>query len=562
MVHCRDYLRERPDDPDALQFLATALLARGEAEAAVATLRHAVRVNPGHAQMQLTLVRLLLKSGAIDEAITVCEQASAAVALSKTARAETITVLARLGRYDDAERIMREGFSVAPPAGSELHQLSRILFEQGRVDEAISVLRGLVDETGAQPAVHSDMLRAMNYSDAFSPEVISAEHARWNKRHAVALAADAKPHANDRSVDRRLRIGFVSPYFRKHAVMFFLESVVPALCTDFDIFLYADVAQEDEYSARLRSFVALWRDTHTLDDAQLAMLIRADAVDILIDLSGHTPGNRLLAFARRPAPVQMTWNGYPNTTGLQAIDYRVTDAHCDPPGATEHLHSERLLRLPTIFMSWRPPGDAPAVSELPAKYSGRITFASLNSCYKLSPTILAVWAKILVAQPSARLLLATVPPGSAQQRIEQALAAAGVDPKRLVFRPRVDHAAFLRLHAEADIALDPFPYHGTTTTCFSLWMGVPVVSLAGRSHAARVGVTLLTHAGLPHLVARDADHYVQVAVDLAADMNALATLRSGLRHRLLSSPLTDGDDCARALGSLFRSAWGEWCASD
>jgi protein O-GlcNAc transferase len=290
----------------------------------------------------------------------------------------------------------------------------------------------------------------------------------------------------------------------------------------------------------------------------MGALIRREGIDILIDLTGHTPGNRLLVFARRPAPLQMTWNGYPNTSGMQAMDYRITDALCDPPGTTEPLHSERLLRLPGPFMSWQAPKDMPLSKA--ARHRRTPLFGSFNACYKLSATTLALWARILTALPHARLLLAAVPAGVAEQRVRVAFQTAGVDPARLDFRPRVTHEAFLELHKEIDIALDPFPYHGTTTTCFSLWMGVPVVTLAGATCVSRVGVSLLTHCGLSWLVARDQEQYVRIACELAHAGDRLDELHATLRARVEASALTDGNACARSLEAAWREAWIEWCA--
>lgn len=555
--HCRTWLDGDPDDVDGLQFLAAARLGRGELAAGIEHLRRALGVDPARADVRLGLLRLLMKSGALDDALSCYQQAPAD---AKPVRLELAALLARMGRYDDGERLLAASSPHDAQSPAEAQQLARVLFEQGRVDESIERLRELVSRPAASPAMHSDLLRALNYSDRLAAEAIYREHANWDDRHARGLQWACGPHPNTTDPERRLRIGFVSPYFRKHAVTFFFESVLPGLCAEnCDVVLYADVAQQDEYSARLRAAGAGWRDTLQLDDERLARLVRADRIDILIDLSGHTPGNRLLAFARRPAPVQMTWNGYPNTTGMRAIDYRITDAACDPPGTTEHLHRERLLRLPRIFMSWRPPLDAPDVCAPATERNGHVTFGSFNACYKLSPTILQVWAAILAAQPTARLLLAAIPDGVAQRRIAGAFAASGIDPQRLEFRARVDHESFLRMHADVDVALDPFPYHGTTTTCFSLWMGVPVVSLAGATAVARVGVALLANIGLEALVARDGADYARIAASLASDRDRLAALRAGLRARVRSSPLTDGDGCAAALAGALRSAWRAWC---
>jgi predicted O-linked N-acetylglucosamine transferase (SPINDLY family) len=356
-------------------------------------------------------------------------------------------------------------------------------------------------------------------------------------------------------------VGFVSPYFRRHAVTFFLESVLEHHDREnFEVLLYADVPRPDETSRRLQDHGCAWRSTVGMDDAALAQAVRADATDILVDLSGHTPGHRLLAFARRPAPVQVTWNGYPNTTGMDSIAYRLTDAVCDPPGSTEERHSERLVRLPGVFMSWRTPLDAPQVAPAPALAAGCVTFGSFNGCYKITAAVVRVWARVLRAVEGSRLLLVTVDGDVARRRLLDLFAANGIGPGQLEFLPRMSHDEFLGAHARADIALDAFPYHGTTTTCFSLWMGLPVVVLGGNTHASRVGVTLLQSAGLGQLATTSEDDYVGVAVGLAGNPAALAEMRSGMRARIAASTLADGQACARSVEAAFRSMWHDWCS--
>jgi predicted O-linked N-acetylglucosamine transferase (SPINDLY family) len=257
----------------------------------------------------------------------------------------------------------------------------------------------------------------------------------------------------------------------------------------------------------------------------------------------------------------VTWNGYPNTTGMKAMDYRITDAFSDPPGTTEALHSETLARLPDIYMTWRPPADAPDVGALPALASGHITFGSFNSCFKITPTLVALWARLLRAVPRSRLMLLTITSRGAEQRVRDLFNGHGVGPDRLELLPRMTHEEFLAAHGRADIALDTYPYHGTTTTCFSLWMGLPVVVLAGPVHVSRVGVSLLGNLGMPEWIAHSRDEYVEIATKLASDVPALAAARSGLRQKMLDSPITDGVRGARALEDAFRRMWSDWCAA-
>jgi len=556
----RKGLLQYPGDADLLQFLASAYLARGETAQAIGALQQAVARSPAPWNLHLSLARLLAGSERQSEADEQYAHACGHEQTAAIASKERASLLNQLGRYDEAERCARAFLAREDGSVPHRHELASALFEQGRVDEALEVLGPICSQTNADPRLHSDFLRALNYTDSVSAAEAFRAHKIWGERHADPLNVTTMPFANTRDADRVLRVGFVSPHFRKHAVTFFLESVLAHIRPDqIEVTLYSDARREDEYSARLRRSVNRWHGTAQLSDDALAGLVREDGIDVLIDLTGHTPGHRLLTFARRAAPVQMTWNGYPNTTGMSAMDYRLTDAHCDPPGSTEHLHTERLLRLPEIFMSWQVPADAPEPGPIPAIHNGHITYGSFNGCYKLTETTLQLWSDLLERDERARLVLAAMPDGNARLRVSRAFERRGIDPGRVEFRGRVGHEAFLDLHRDVDIALDPFPYHGTTTTCFSLWMGVPVITLLGDSHASRVGGTLLAGAGLPELIAHDADEYVQIACALGADIGALTSLRAGLRKRLSASALTDGYACARALHVACRQAWMDWC---
>lgn len=549
---CDAVLAREPANLDALSFRASALLAQGRTREGVANLRRATELAPRSADAHASLAAVLAAAGDPEGAADAYRRALDLRPDDIEVRLEFAALLKALGQYDDLEACCRAGLGSSPRHAGLQHALAGALFEQGRVDEAIAEVRAALALNPNASAVHSDLLRMLNYADAQDPAAVYREHRAWDARHAAALTASA-PHANPPDPARRLRIGYVSPYFRKHAVTFFLEALIEHHDRErFEVMLYADVAQPDDYSQRLQDHGAQWRSTVGMSDEELARLVRADAVDILVDLSGHTPGHRLLAFARRPAPLQVTWNGYPNTTGMSAMDLRITDAHCDPEGATEHLHSEKLVRLPRIYMAWRPPADAPEVAPPPALAAGHVTFGSFNSCYKLTPRLIALWSRLLARVPQSRLMLLTVGAGAAERRVRDLFAQNGIAQDRIELVPRVTHEEFLAAHARADIALDSFPYHGTTTTCFSLWMGVPVVTLAGAVHASRVGVSLLTNLGAPEWIARDEEDYVEIAARLAGNPSGLAELRSGLRDRMRRSPLTDGKSFARDFENALR----------
>jgi predicted O-linked N-acetylglucosamine transferase (SPINDLY family) len=558
---CRSRLERNPDDVDALQALAAASLAHGRTEEGLDALRKSAALRRHDGQPFGTLGRVCAALGHVDEAIEAYGKAIALRPELHESADELVHLLKAVGQYDRAEDVCRQAIASGGDSAQRRHALAGVLFEQGRVEEAIAALEASLERAPDAASVHSDVLRALNYADGTAPQTVFEAHKAWGRRHADPLSAVAAAHENDPDARRRLRVGYVSPYFRKHAVTFFFESVVEHHDRDgFELVLYADVPRPDEYSERLKAHGAKWRSTVGHDDTALAQMVRDDRIDILVDLSGHTPGNRLLAFARRPAPIQVTWNGYPNTTGMRAIDYRVSDALCDPPGRTEHLNTETLVRLPSVFMSWRPPQDAPDPRSPPCDARGHITFASFNACYKITPTSVALWSRILREVPGSRLVLFTIPPGRSEQRLRSLFLAQGIADDRVETRERMTHEAFLSAHQEIDIALDSFPYHGTTTTCFSLWMGVPVISLVGPTHVSRVGLSLLASIGLADLAAESADGYIATAVALANAPEKLASLRGGLRTQMLRSPLTNGAECAKALEDAYRALWANWCA--
>jgi protein O-GlcNAc transferase len=555
---CHAILARDAGRQDALHLLAASCFGLGRQQEGIACLRRICELAPGEAKSHLNLAGILAGTGDAAGAVESYRQALQLQPETPEILNALAVLLKALGSYDEAEAYCSA--SLRKSASADVRRLlANVWFEQGRVEEAIAGLRSLLETGSDLPAAHSDLLRMSNYVRT-DPPALYREHRAWADRHARPLEKAAPSHANTPQRARRLRIGYVSPYFRKHAVTFFLESVIEHHDRDsVEVILYADVAQPDDYSRRLQGYGAAWRKTLDLSDEALAARVREDAVDILVDLSGHTPGNRLLAFARRAAPIQITWNGYPNTTGMESMDYRITDAYCDPPGTTEHLHSEILVCLPHIYMTWRPPDDAPAPGPLPVLTAGAVTFGSFNGCYKITPEVVAVWARILGRVPGSRLVLLTVTGDVAEERLRALFAAQGIAGKRLQIQPRVTHDEFLAAHRQVDIALDAFPYHGTTTTCFSLWMGVPVVALAGTAHASRVGVSMLSNLGLPHLAAGTPDEYVDAAVGLAADTAALSELRATLRDRMLGSPNTDGKACAASLERAYRDTWHRWC---
>jgi protein O-GlcNAc transferase len=404
-------------------------------------------------------------------------------------------------------------------------------------------------------------LLALQYLPHLNGAHLLAEHQLWARRHTGA-PAEAPPVA-DRNPERRLRIGYVSGDFRDHPVAAFIEPILSAHDRQaVEVFCYVDVPAPDKFTERLRRHVDAWRSLAGLSDAVAAQLVRADRIDILVDLTGHTTRPRLRVFALRPAPVQATYLGYPGTTGLPAIDYRITDAVADPPGEPE-VHTERLLRLPGCFCCYAPPASAPAVNPSPALAAGQVTFGSLHNLAKLNDAVLDLWCEVLRAVPSAHLLIARdTLTGQTKEMFARKFRDRGIAPERLELR-RVwgSPGNHLRHYADIDISLDAFPWSGHTTACESLWMGAPVVTLYGNRHAGRMAASILTAVGLTDLVARTPAEYVERAVRLATEPKTLAALRARLRDQMRRSPLCDGPAFTRTLEQAYRQMWRQFCST-
>ena len=393
-------------------------------------------------------------------------------------------------------------------------------------------------------------------------DYLLAAHREWDERYG-RQAPRPTAYANVRDVGRRLKIGYLSPDFRQHSVAYFIEPLLKAHDRQaVEVFCYAEVMRPDTVTAHLQGLADHWLMTVGLSDDELAERIGTDGIDILVDLAGHTANNRLRVFARKPAPVQVTWLGYPNTTGLEAIDYRLVDAMTDPAGEADAWASETLVRLEGGFHCYSGLKGAPEPGVPPCLSAGTVTFGSFNNPAKVSAATFDAWAKLLCRLPQARLLLKGKPFADAGTRalFLARLGKRGVAAERVELMAWLpDAAAHLAVYHRVDIALDPFPYNGTTTTCEALWMGVPVVTLRGDRHAGRVGASLLSQIGLPDLIANSVEEYVEIAVALASDPARLMDLRRSLRARIAASPLCDGRAFARKIEAAFRTMWQHWC---
>jgi predicted O-linked N-acetylglucosamine transferase (SPINDLY family) len=482
------------------------------------------------------------------------------------ARSNLGTALLESGRIDEAIAALQTAIGIRPDLPVTHNNLGIALRESGRLEEAIASYDRAIALDPEYGTAHASRLFALHGHPDYDAARLLAEHRAWNQRFALPLAREPRPGpaagAEDRAPERRLRLGYVSPDLRKHPVGFFLLPLFEAHDRRlFDVSCYTDVRVPDELTRRLRSQVTSWRSTTGMSDAEVAAQIRADRIDILVDLAMHSAGNRLRVFARKPAPVQVTYLAYCSTTGLDAIDWRITDGFLDPPGASDAAYAERSMRLQQgCYWCYQPPidTDCPEVAPLPALDTGRTTFGCLNDFSKIGRPLLETWCRLLAMVPRSRLVL-HAPAGSSRAGARAVFSQAGVDPDRLQFLDRVPLAQYLAAYGNIDVALDPFPYGGGRTTCDALWMGVPVVSLTGGTAVGRGGTSILSNLGLSELVARTAGEYLAIAARLGTDLPRLARLRSGLRERMQRSPLMDRQGFARAMEAAYRQMWREYC---
>jgi protein O-GlcNAc transferase len=549
----RDILQRQPQHADSLNLLGVIALQTGNLEAALALVQRAVALRPDAAVCRNNLGQILERLGRDDEAARCYEAALALDTGYAEAHNNLGLALARRDRLAEADAHYEKAIALDAKYAEPQTNRGNLLKDRGEIDAAVACYRRAVELRPDLSALHSNLLLALHYHAGYSPADLQREHDAWAERHVAPLAAARRPHDNSHDPERRLRVGYVSPDFREHPVARF---VLP-LFREHDrkqvqVYAYSDVAKADPITNVLRNRVDRWRDVATLGNEQLAETIRADGIDVLVDLAAHSGGNRLLTFARKPAPVQITYLAYCSTTGVDAIDYRVTDRVLDPPGEWSG-YTETSLHLPNCYWCY----SEPQVRPTPARAAGPPTFGCLNNFAKVSDLTLELWARLLLRVPEARLLLYARTEFH-RDRVRGALRKAGVDEARAVFVGRQSLADYLLTYREIDVALDPHPYGGGTTSCDALWMGVPVVTLVGRTAVSRAGATLLANVGLERLVARSEEQYVELAAGLLSDAEGLAALRAELRARVEASPLMDAPQFARDFEALLKSAWRAW----
>jgi len=545
----------RADDAESLCRRGDEAERSGLFDEAAQCFRQALDQRPGDAHIRSLLAGALNKGKHAEEAQTVAQAGLAAKPDHVPLLIELAASLMQQNRWEQALPHLQRAVRLAPDMGEPHFGLGAVNLELGKVDDAIASFRRAHERMPDHAGVHSGLAFIQNYSADYTPEQLLAEHKRYGDLHDKPVGAPPP----DRTWPRRLRIGYVSPDFRRHVVSTFMLPIIARHDREkFEVYCYYVFEDADAVTDGFIELADRWRHCRG-SPQQIFERIREDRIDILVDLAGHSRHGALEVFALRAAPVQVSYLGYPNTTGLRAIDYRITDAKADPPGAADAHYVERLVRLPRTFVCFRP-GPGTEVRPLPALQGAPFTFGSFNNILKVSPPFIRAAARILKAVPESRLLLKDkrLAAQGTQRNVEAAFSEHGIDRARLLLRGWEPTAqSHLKTYDAVDLSLDTFPYNGTTTTCEALWMGVPVVSLRGDRHAGRVGVSLLDSMGLNEFLAQTEDEYVSIASGMAADLERLAGLRAGMRARMQASPLLDERGFVAELEQCYLEMWKE-----
>lgn len=551
-----------PESEQLQLILAESLLQAKRIDEGRQCLEELVRSAPGNVDAQLRLGRFYLDKDDYKAAY----RCFAIVLQMNPDNAEALgymgIVLIRHCQFDEAITVLSRAYALTPTNAMILNNLGRAFKMMGRQHEALDWFRQALEVEPENASIVSNYLFSLCYCEGLEPLWVAQEYFRLapqcqpRGQHDLIDVVSVEPRKSD-----RVRVAYVSGDFYTHSVSYFLEPVLQHHDRKkYEIFCYSVGRAHDATTERLMSLVDCWRDMVAMPPEELWRQVRTDQIDILVDLSGHTADNRLGAFALRAAPVQVSWIGCPATTGLTQMDYYLTDYYCDPPGATEQFYTESLIRLPRTFCCYLPPLEFPPVGLSPFLANSCITFGSFNNFAKVTRRQIGLWARILAAVPGSMLYLKSMSLGSTSVKhdVLEQFAAVGVAEGRLLVRG-ITETSFEHLaeYGTVDIALDTFPYHGTTTTCEALWMGTPVITLAGSTHASRVGVSLLENVGCPELIATSEEHYVQIATTLARDVNRLKQYRRDLRSRLAYSPLMDAVGVTQELEEAYQAMYAQ-----
>jgi predicted O-linked N-acetylglucosamine transferase (SPINDLY family) len=561
IVILRGALELNPNFVQAAYNLGNALQGRGKFTEAAEMFRRAIALDPAmvDAHNNLGNVLQLLRDfkGAVDAYIAALKIKADFV----PAHNNLGSTLRRIGKIDESITALQHAIRLEPDFYQAHCNLGNSFKDAGKLDQAIACFRRALQLKPADDASHSNLVFTVQYHPDYDSAAILREALLWNVRHAQPLKNEIRPLENDRSPDRRLRIGYVGADFREHCQSLF---TIPLFSnhdkTMFEIFCYAHVTRPDDKTERIRASCDGWQTIVGMTDHEVAQKIRHDRIDILVDLTMHMSFGRPLVFARKPAPIQVTWLAYPGTTGLSAMDYRLTDPYLDPPGEHDHDYCEKSVRLPETFWCYDPLSEDLDIGELPAQRNGHITFGCLNNFCKATKPSLEMWSAVLRAVKDSRFILLAAP-GSHRQTIREFFQSRDVDPNRLEFVEFQARPDYLTVYRRIDIGLDTLPYNGHTTSLDSMWMGVPVITRIGETVVGRAGWSQLSNLGLQELAANTDDEFLKIAADLAADLPQLNDLRTTLRERMKGSPLMDAPKFAKNVESAYRDIWKTYCVS-
>ncbi|OXH86088.1 glycosyltransferase, partial [Burkholderia multivorans] len=529
-AHAQRLVAEYPDDGACWRALSASLHKSGRYAEMIDAGQRTIALLPDEVLVRILLADTLRVMNRLAEAEDVCRR----LLELRPDHAEALRihglVLFALRRADEAIAACRRAVELAPNAAAPNGTLGFLLLELGATQEALGWLRRAIEIDPTDSVTHSSMLFCLAHSSDLDPQALVAEHRKFGQRYENRKRKRTAVFTNSRDPERRLRVGFVSGDLFNHAVASYAVPVIEHLAADTGIAMhfYHNHVEEDQTSERFKACAAGWRNVAGMSDHAFLERVRSDRIDIMIDLSGHTGRNRLVALAQRAAPVQASWIGYPATTGLASIDYYLTDRFVAPHGLFDDQFVEQIVRLPAIA-PFMPPPHCPPVNALPALHNGYTTYGSFNRLNKLSPQVIAVWARVLHADPTARMALGAIGNAGDQRTLTEWFAAAGIDASRLTFHPRSNIPVYMQQHHGVDLCLDAFPYTGSTTTLNALWMGVPTVTIPGSTVAGRGSAGWLQHVQLDEYIAKDEDDFVAKAVALGRDTAALHVLRTGLR---------------------------------
>ena len=557
-------LQLQPKDARVANNLGVLYIQNQQPQEAIKCFTQSLKLNPNHVQAYSNLGQLYQDIGRAEKALTYLKRAVELDPNCMIAHYNLGNVYGRLGELAEAIASYQRAIKLQPNHSKAHNNLGNVYLKLGELDLAYRCYQHPALLNSEEDTVREDnLLLAMHYSSRFTPQEVYHQHLTWGNKYESHLASQNRTYQNLLHPQRQLKIGYVSGDFKLHSVSYFLE---PLLANhdkiNFHITCYANNKYSDRITERLQELADSWRNIVDLDDAAVAELIRTDGIDILVDLAGHTLDNRLLVFTHKPAPLQTAYLGYPNITGLSSIDYRLSDRLADPVG---QIATESILRLPGCFLCYQPLANAPDVNTLPCKINDYITFGSFNNLAKITTEIIFLWGLILHQVPNSRILIKAkyLDNSLASDRLKKLFAQVGIDRDRLDLRGWSKNTQeHLKLYNEVDLALDTYPYHGTTTTCEAMWMGVPVVTLAGTSHVSRVGVSLLSAVGLEELVTNSQAEYISKAVSLANNKSKLAHLRRNLRFQMTNSSLTDGKAISRNIEIAYRQMWLRYCRNN